>query len=184
MPPRPGRPPRIPNPRQIARRRALALGLLVLVLGGLGWLAVAAIGGGGQSEQPVASSETLVYRTVTKTTASGPVTTVIAMPKPFHVVFPEGFTRQEMADRVAAVKTIAEHKRHVRAKLSRGTYLSATRKPRAPRCLRHRDAAKTGQPTAIVCEVRKAPWRCPDGKGEASGYRDPAPSPFARTIPT
>ncbi len=139
MPPRPGRPPRAPNPRQVARRRALALGVLVLLLGGLGWLAVAAIGGGdGETEAPTTSSSTLIYRTVTKTTASGPVETVIAMPKPFHIVFPEGFTRQEMAERVAAVGKIAERKRHVKAKLSRRTYLSATRRPRAPACLRSR----------------------------------------------
>ncbi|HEY3018124.1 MAG TPA: endolytic transglycosylase MltG, partial [Gaiellaceae bacterium] len=139
MPPRPGRPPRDPNPRQLARRRALALGVLVLILGGLGWLAVAAIGGGdGETEAPTTSSSTLIYRTVTKTTAGGPVETVIAIPKPFHIVFPEGFTRQEMADRVAAVGKIAERKRHMNAKLSRHTYLSATRKPRAPACLRSR----------------------------------------------
>src|SRR6266508_903966 len=139
MPPRPGRPPRVPNPRQVTRRRALALGVLVLLLGGLGWLAVAAIGGGdGETEAPTTSSSTLIYRTVTKTTASGPVETVIAMPKPFHIVFPEGFTRQEMADRVAAVGKIAERKRHVNAKLSRRAYLSATRKPRAAACLHSR----------------------------------------------
>jgi uncharacterized YceG family protein len=139
MPPRPGRPPRGPNPRQIARRRALALGVLVLVLGGLGWLAVAAIGGGdGGRTERTTSSSTLIYRTVTRTTPSGPVETVIAMPKPFHVVFPEGFTREEMADRVAAVDRIAERKRHVRAQLSRGSYLSATRKPRVPPCFHNR----------------------------------------------
>jgi uncharacterized YceG family protein len=139
IPPRPGRPPRIPDPRRIARRRALALVLLLLVLGGLGWLAVAAIGGGdksGQTEQPSTTSSTLIYRTVTRTTKSGPVVTVIAMPKPFHVVFPEGFTRAEMADRVAAVDRIAERKRHVRAHLSKRAYLAATRRPRVPSCFR------------------------------------------------
>ena len=53
IPPRQGRPPEGPSPRQVVRRRALALGFLVLVLGGLGWLAVAAIGGGDSSEQEV-----------------------------------------------------------------------------------------------------------------------------------
>jgi uncharacterized YceG family protein len=136
IPPRPGRPQQPPNRRQMARRRALALGLLVVVLGGLGWLAVAAIGGGdenSQSEQTTSSS-TLVYRTVTRTTKTGVVETVIAMPKPFHVVFPEGFTRREMADRVAAVDKIAERKRHVRARLSEAAYLAATRSPRLPQC--------------------------------------------------
>jgi uncharacterized YceG family protein len=119
----------------------MALGFLVLVLGGLGWLAVAAIGGGNssdQAEQGSTLSSTLVYRTVTRTTATGTVETVIAMPKPFHVVFPEGFTRRQMADRVAAVAKIATRKRKVRPKLSRTTYLAATAKPRVPPCFRNK----------------------------------------------
>jgi uncharacterized YceG family protein len=136
IPPRPGRPEEGPSRRQVARRRTLALGVLVLVLGGLGWLAVAAIGGGDENPQTeqTTTSSTLVYRTVTRTTKSGPVETVIAMPKPFHVVFPEGFTRREMADRVAAVDKIAERKRHVRARLSKTAYLAATRRPTLPEC--------------------------------------------------
>jgi uncharacterized YceG family protein len=139
IPPRQGRPPQGPSPRQVAQRRALALGVLVLVLGGLGWLAVAAIGGGNSSNQAGLTStlsSTLVYRTVTRTTATGIVETVIAMPKPFHVVFPEGFTRKQMADRVAAVAKIATRKRKVGPKLSRAGYLTATAKPRVPPCFR------------------------------------------------
>jgi uncharacterized YceG family protein len=137
IPPRPGRPPRKPDPRQIARRRVLALGVLLLLLGGLGWLAVAAIGGGSDTAAgPTTTSSTLVYRTVTRTTATGTVETVIAMAKPFHIVFPEGFTRQDMADRVDAVAKIAQRKRHVRARLARRTYLAATRAPRVPSCFR------------------------------------------------
>jgi len=114
--------------------------VLVLVLGGLGWLAVAAIGGGNSSDQAgqTTRSDTLVYRTVTRTTATGIVETVIAMPKPFHVVFPEGFTRKQMADRVAAVAKIASRKRKVRPKLSRAGYLAATAKPRVPPCFRNK----------------------------------------------
>jgi uncharacterized YceG family protein len=137
IPPRPGKPPERPDPRQLTRRRVLALGVLLLLLGGLGWLAVAAIGGGGgdgAAVGPTTSSSTLVYRTVTKTTATGTVETVIAMAKPFHIVFPEGFTRHEMANRVAAVAKIAQRKRHVRARLARRTYLAATRTPRVPPC--------------------------------------------------
>jgi uncharacterized YceG family protein len=139
IPPRPGRPPQGPDPRQVARRRLLALGVLLLLLGGLGWLAVAAIGGGSDNDAtvgPTTSSSTLVYRTVTRTTATGTVETVIAMAKPFHIVFPEGFTRREMADRVAAVAKIAQQKRHVRARLARRTYLAATRTPRVPPCFK------------------------------------------------
>jgi uncharacterized YceG family protein len=124
IPPRQGRPPERPNSRQVARRRLLALGVLLLLLGGLGWLAVAA----------TTSSSTLVYRTVTRTTATGTVQTVIAMAKPFHVVFPEGFTRDLMADRVAAVAKIAQRERHARTRLAKRTYLSATRAPHVPLC--------------------------------------------------
>ena len=136
IPPRQGRPPERPSSRQVARRRLLALGVLLLLLGGLGWLAVAAIGGGSNKSSlpPTTSSSTLIYRTVTKTTATGTVETVIAMAKPFHIVFPEGFTRALMADRVAAVAKIAQRERHVRAKLAKGTYLTATGTTRIPAC--------------------------------------------------
>jgi UPF0755 protein len=140
MPPRPGRPPQRPNPRQVARRRAFALAVLLIVLCGLGWLAVSAIGPH-RSHHTVlhtTSSSTLIYRTVTRTTKSGPVEMVIAMPKPFHVIFPEGFTRKEMAARVGAVKKIADRKRHVHARLSAAAYLGTTRVPRPPACFHNR----------------------------------------------
>jgi UPF0755 protein len=147
IPPRAGRPPEPPDPRQVTRRRLLALGVLLLLLGGLGWLAVAAIGGSddtGTAVGPTTSSSTLVYRTVTRTTATGTVETVIAMAKPFHIVFPEGFTRGEMADRVAAVAKIAQRKRHVRARLAKRTYLAATRAPRVPQCFRGKVSTNEG----------------------------------------
>jgi uncharacterized YceG family protein len=146
IPPRQGRPPERPNPRQVVRRRALALGLLVVVLGGLGWLAVAAIGGGNsnQAVQTSTLSGTLVYRTVTRSTATGPVVTVIAVPKPFHVVFPEGFTRKQMAERVGVVAKIAARKRKVRPRLSSATYLAATAKPRVPPCFRNKATTLEG----------------------------------------
>ena len=43
-----------------------------------------------------------------------------------RIIFPEGFTRQEMADRVAAVRQIAIGKRHVTPRLDRVGYLDAT----------------------------------------------------------
>ena len=136
IPPVQGRPPKRPDSRKVARRRLLALLVLLLLLGGLGWLAVAAIGGGNDSASlpPTTSSSTLLYRTVTKTTATGTVETVIAMAKPFHIVFPEGFTRDQMADRVAAVAKIAQRERHARTRLAKRTYLRATRAPHVPPC--------------------------------------------------
>jgi uncharacterized YceG family protein len=47
-------------------------------------------------------------------------------PKPFRIVFPEGFTRRQMADRITAVDSIALHKRGVRPRLSESAYLKAT----------------------------------------------------------
>jgi UPF0755 protein len=142
IPPKAGPPPpKRPSERRLLARRALALAVLVLVLGGLGWLAVAAIGGGNKqpeaSAPPPTRSSTLVYRTVTTTAADGSeVTTVIAMPKPLHVVFPEGFTRKQMAERVQAVAGIARRKRHVRPKLARSSYLNATSRTRRPPCFK------------------------------------------------
>src|SRR6185436_10387800 len=96
------------------------------------------IGGGDNSSSgaPTTLASTLVYRTVTRSTATGPVVTVIAMPKPFHVVFPEGFTRKQMADRVGAVGRIAARKSKRRPKLSMRSYIAATATPRVPSCFR------------------------------------------------
>jgi uncharacterized YceG family protein len=47
-------------------------------------------------------------------------------PKPFRIVFPEGFTRRQMADRITAVDAIALHRRGVRPTLSDSAYLKAT----------------------------------------------------------
>jgi UPF0755 protein len=125
-----------PSEGQLVRRRVVALVVLVLALGGLGWAAVAAIGGGGNGAPPQLStvSSTLLLRTVTKSTPNGPVETVIAVPRPLHIVFPEGFTRRQMAARVQAVGRIAERERHVPTRFTRSGYLSATRVPRVPRC--------------------------------------------------
>jgi uncharacterized YceG family protein len=142
IPPKTGPPlpPRGPSERQLFVRRAAAVVLVVLALGGLGWLAVAAIGGGNKkpvASAPATTSSTLLYRTVTTTDSNGDrTTTVIAMPKPFHIVFPEGFTRQLMAQRVAAVARIARRERHVKPRLASRTYLVATRRTRVPPCFR------------------------------------------------
>jgi uncharacterized YceG family protein len=144
IPPRPGDRPPGPNPRQVARRRVIALGALLLILGGLGWLAVAAIGGGDESGQAqlTTTPSNLVLRTVTRTTPTGTVETVIAVPKPYRIVFPEGFTRKQMALRTAAVDKIADRKRG--ARLSRAAYLAASRKPRVPLCFKGKVSSLEG----------------------------------------
>ena len=106
MPPR-ARPPRR-TPRAIVyRRRLVALGVLVAGFA-IAWFAVASIGGG-------------------KTKAP---TTALLPPRPFKVVFPEGFTRAQMAHRVSAVARIAEHERGRAPALNGRPYLANTRLPR------------------------------------------------------
>jgi uncharacterized YceG family protein len=112
--------------------------ILLLALGGLGWAAVAAIGGGSQHTSPTATnSDSLIYSTETITTNGKTTQTVIAMPKPFRVVFPEGFTVAQMAARVGAVAKIAEHERRVHPLLTTSGYLAAVRRSSAPPCVRH-----------------------------------------------
>ena len=59
-------------------------------------------------------------------------TTTLRQLHQFRVVFPEGFTRAQMAARVQAVAKIAQHERHVRPKLSAKTYLAASAPRRIP----------------------------------------------------
>jgi uncharacterized YceG family protein len=151
IPPRPGPPPpQRPSQKQVLRRRIAALAVLVLALGGLGWLAVAAIGGGNRDSGnaaptfPTTTSSTLDYTTVTRTVNGKETTTVIAMPKPFHVVFPEGFTLRQMADRVGVVRGIAARERHVKPLLSTRAYRAAVRRAGVPRCFRGRPRSLEG----------------------------------------
>jgi UPF0755 protein len=58
--------------------------------------------------------------------AATTTTTAVPPPKPFRVVFPEGFTRELMAERVQVVARIAHRERGVHPRLSRKTYLAAT----------------------------------------------------------
>jgi uncharacterized YceG family protein len=53
-------------------------------------------------------------------------TTVATGPKVLHIVFPEGFTRAEMAQRINAVRKIAQQKRHVTPRITSSGYLAAT----------------------------------------------------------
>ena len=92
----------------VYRRRLVAL---VLLAGGFAaaWFAVASIGGGSETK---------------------PQPTVPLPPKPFRVVFPEGFTREQMGARVEAVAKIAQHERGKTPKLTRAAYVAATNRPR------------------------------------------------------
>jgi len=78
----------------------------------IAWVAVASVGGSDKAEPPP------------------PPTTVVVRPKPFRIVFPEGFTRKEMAARVTAVAQIARRERGKRVRLKEQAYLAATANPR------------------------------------------------------
>jgi peptidoglycan lytic transglycosylase G len=113
MPPRPGPPPRAVSRRRILARRLIAVGVLLVV---------------------VVVGVVVALRTLDKaSSSSAPATTAVALPpKPFRVVFPEGFTRREMAQRVTAVVGIAQRERGVKPRLSSKTYLAATQPRRIP----------------------------------------------------
>jgi peptidoglycan lytic transglycosylase G len=100
----------------LARRVVAVLGLAALLAGGA-YVAGAVFGGSSTSR---------------KADATTPPVSTIPPPKPFRVVFPEGFTRVQMAERVEAVAKIAHRERGVHPKLSQKTYLTATGPRRVP----------------------------------------------------
>jgi UPF0755 protein len=109
MPPKPGPPPRQVSQRRVRARRLGVVGAIVVA--GLIVLAIVKIAGRGGASTPT-------------------TTAALAQPKPFRILFPEGFTREDMAARVQVVAKIAEHKSHKLVRLSRVGYLR-TSQPRA-----------------------------------------------------
>jgi len=107
MPPKPGPPPprRVPRSRILVRRLVATAAVLAL-LGVGGWLGYAATRSSG---------------------STAPQPTTLAAPRQFRVVFPEGFTRVQMAQRVQAVAGIAHHESGLDPRISAKTYLAATR---------------------------------------------------------
>ncbi len=87
-----------PTPEQAYRRRLVALVLLGLVAGGGGWAAWAAVRGDHRAAPP-------------------PPTTVTA-PKVLKILFPEGFTRAQMAERAAAASPAITAAAYLRATAS------------------------------------------------------------------
>jgi UPF0755 protein len=111
IPPQPRRYRARPSPGQIAVRRGVGIALILGLLGFFAWLGLTLVGrGGGGSAAP--------------TTVQ-----VVPAPKPLRIIFPEGFTRRDMAKRIAAVDKIALRKRHVRPRLSARIYLRTTGVP-------------------------------------------------------
>ena len=110
--PVPGPPPG-PSREQIRRRRIVAT---IALLVGLAVAFVAAKAG-----------LDAVKGDPTPTVAQAP-----PPPKPLRIVFPEGFTRKEMAARITAVNKIARQKRHIRPRLNAKEYLAVTRRSALP----------------------------------------------------
>jgi UPF0755 protein len=98
-----------PSRARIAARRIGAVVVLLAVLGGAAWLGASAFGGEDEPPPP-------------------PTTTAAPVLKTLRIVFPEGYTRRQMADRVGAVHRIAIAKRKVVPRLTRSGYLAATRR--------------------------------------------------------
>jgi UPF0755 protein len=94
------------TPRRIMVRRSIALMVVFVVLAAiaLGVVLVRSRGGHSAAPPPLPPPP----------------------PKPFRIVFPEGFTRRDMAARVTAVGAIAQRERGARPKLTANAYLKAT----------------------------------------------------------
>ena len=113
------RPPERPSARQVRLRRLIAVGVfVVIVAAGLG-IAFAAMNRGGSA-------------------APATTATLPPPPKPLRIIFPEGFTIAQMAQRITAVDRIARQKRHVKPKLRAAQYLKLTRNAPFPRGFGHK----------------------------------------------
>jgi UPF0755 protein len=115
----PPRPPvrrhRGPTRRQVVVRRVAAGAFLAAVLAALAWGAVVVVG-------------------KVRDHSAAPATTLTPPPppKPFRIVFPEGFTRAQMASRITAVDKIAHRERGVRPRLNAKKYLALTARSPLP----------------------------------------------------
>jgi UPF0755 protein len=98
----------------LARRRLVAVALILVLVGVGVWAATAAI------------------RTTKKAAPPATTTTAIPPPKTYRVIFPEGFTRAEMAERITAVDRIARKKRGFEPVATARGYLEATASSKLP----------------------------------------------------
>jgi UPF0755 protein len=101
-----------------ARRVGALFGVLLGVglLASIGW-AVRAVTRSGDEATPGATA---------------PETGALPAERPLRIVFPEGFTRKQMAERITAVNEIARDKRDVETRLGPRAYLKLTRRGTIP----------------------------------------------------
>ena len=110
-------PPELTPPRRavsrgrIRLRRSVWALVLVGVLAAGTWAGAALVRHDGSQAAPKTTAPTLVK---------------------LHVIFPEGFTRAQMANRVGAVREIAIERRGVTPRLTRAGYLAATAEAKPP----------------------------------------------------
>jgi UPF0755 protein len=112
-PPVRGRPR--PSRSTVRLRRGLAVVAALGAVAFVAWLGALALGAVRESAPP-----------------PPPPPTTPPPPKPLKIVFPEGFTIDEMAARITAVNRIAREKRNVKPKLRAAQYLRLTRRSRLP----------------------------------------------------
>ena len=103
-----------PSRSRVVLRRLIAGTLLFGLFGLALWLGVRALGGSGGE------------------VAAPPVTTAPPPAPVLRVIFPEGFTRAEMAARVGEVHKIAMQRRKITPKLTAKGYRAATEKAKVP----------------------------------------------------
>jgi uncharacterized YceG family protein len=111
-PPVPGR-PRL-SKRKLLARRTLALAIVLAAVAFVAWIGALALAAARESAPPP------------------PATTAPPPPEPLRIVFPEGFTIDQMAERVTAVNRIARERRGVRPRLRAAEYVRLTRRSRLP----------------------------------------------------
>jgi UPF0755 protein len=101
-----------PSRARLFVRRAVALTLLAGGLAVAVWLATVAVGSVRDEPEPPPP--------------------VAVKPPTLKIIFPEGFTRREMAARIGAVNDIARQRRNINPQLSADAYLKATASSRIP----------------------------------------------------
>jgi UPF0755 protein len=96
---------RPPSRRQLWLRRVIGVVVVLGILGAAGWAGASLLDDASEPPPPTETAPPLAR---------------------LRVIFPEGFTRAEMADRVGAVREIAISRRGVTPRLTRSGYVRAT----------------------------------------------------------